>query len=90
MERRLGDDSNKRTRDLLETVALHVVVVVVGCALVAGYVWLVPLPVRLRAEENCIPPSKQGPWCHLTNKKPRPDDWYRTTGRGLSLRDVQT
>ena len=70
MERRLGDGSNKRTRDLLETVALYAVAVVVDCALVAGCVWLVPLPVRLRAEENCIPPSKQDPGATLQIKNP--------------------
>jgi hypothetical protein len=34
-----GDGSNKRTRDLLGTVAL--LAVLVGCWLVAGYVWVV-------------------------------------------------
>jgi hypothetical protein len=37
----------KRTRNVLGTVALFAVVVVVGCGLVAGYVWVVPLAVHL-------------------------------------------
>ena len=47
MERRPGDGSSKRTRDVLGTVALCAVVVVLGGVLVAGYVWVVPLALRL-------------------------------------------
>jgi hypothetical protein len=38
---------DRATRDVLGTVALCAVVAVFGCALVAGYVWVVPLGVRL-------------------------------------------
>ena len=47
MERRLSDGSDKHTRDGLGTVALFAVVVVARCILVAGYVWLVPLAMKL-------------------------------------------
>ena len=47
MKQRPGDGSNKRTRDLLGTVALCAVVVAAGCGLVAGYMWVVPLALKL-------------------------------------------
>ena len=47
MKRHPGDGSNKRTRDVLGTVALFAVAVVFGGMLVVGYVWVVPLAVRL-------------------------------------------
>jgi hypothetical protein len=40
-------NTNKRTRDVLGTVALYGVLVVAGVLLVAAYVWVVPLAVHL-------------------------------------------
>lgn len=47
MERRPGDGSNKRIRDLLGTVALCAIVVVLGGMLLAAYVWVVPSALQL-------------------------------------------
>ena len=42
-----GASSNKRTRDVLGTVALSAIGVVLGSLMVAAYVWVVPLAVQL-------------------------------------------
>jgi hypothetical protein len=47
MERRPRDGSNKRTRDALGTIALSTVAVALGGLVVAAYVWVVPLAVKL-------------------------------------------
>jgi hypothetical protein len=47
MEHLSTNSTNKRTRDVLGTVVLCSVVVAVGCGLVAGYVWVVPLAFKL-------------------------------------------
>ena len=47
MEQRPGDGSNKPIRDVQGTVALSAVAVVLGGLIVAAYVWVVPLAVRL-------------------------------------------
>jgi hypothetical protein len=47
MERLSGNSRSKRTPDLLGTVTLCGVLVVVGVLLVAAFVWVVPLAMRL-------------------------------------------
>jgi hypothetical protein len=47
VERRPRDRSNKRTRDVLGTIALSTVAAVLGGLLVAACVWVVPLAVKL-------------------------------------------
>jgi hypothetical protein len=47
VNRHPGDGSNRRARDVLGTVALFAVAVVFGGMLVLGYVWVVPLALRL-------------------------------------------
>jgi hypothetical protein len=47
VKRHPGDGSYKRTREVLGTVALCGVLVVVGVLLIAAFVWVVPMAVRL-------------------------------------------
>jgi hypothetical protein len=62
VEQLLRDGTNKRTRDVLGTVALSAVAVVVGGMLVAGYVWVVPLAKHLPVRQCRI--SKEGIAAH--------------------------